>query len=372
MSPISTRLQTQQDESAEKVIEIVTGRIVSRLRLGLSRRATHPTVRADALQASSESVLDNAVDVKTVPQPIDRRVQKEEQQPLPILSRLPESIEADVYGLDSLADFVEDGDEEDENSTAGTSPSFGEIATQPKGYLKRAAAPPGANNLYTRARLPQLDDTATQALWVALHGFRPIVPSRVYLRGYLALGPKTRTKPAQLPPGHPIVDGADVDTCPAFTSSASDRSAATLAQLRANFNWASFNLGSGKGQSAEDALALTGTWYGVAFRSVRRVGSVSDSLYAADRNAHEEAVASGGLLFYWYGKPDNVTGENLATCVWTNRQDAMRASRLPMHARAAKESQQAFSQYDLFRYRVVKRAGETGVRIETWNENVDE
>lgn len=37
-------------------------------------------------------------------------------------------------------------------------------------------------------------------------------------------------------------------------------------------------------------------WYIVAFRSTRAKGSISQNLYEADREAHEEAVAAGGLL----------------------------------------------------------------------------
>ena len=47
--------------------------------------------------------------------------------------------------------------------------------------------------------------------------------------------------------------------------------------------------------------------YIVAFRSARRKDApieATESLYQADRDAHEEAVTAGGLLMYWcVGRP---------------------------------------------------------------------
>lgn len=90
------------------------------------------------------------------------------------------------------------------------------------------------------------------------------------------------------------------------------------------------------------------------------------NLYEADRRSHEEAVNSGGLMMYWYGTPNKQTGHNLATCVWTNRQDALRASSLPLHARAAAHSLKAYESFELHRYGLRKVRGETKLRLEEW------
>lgn len=71
---------------------------------------------------------------------------------------------------------------------------------------------------------------------------------------------------------------------------------------------------------------------------------------------------------YIYGEPDKETGENVASCIWTSRADAIKASRLPLHAKAAKHAQAAYEKFDLARYKVVKVAGETGLRIEEWTD----
>lgn len=86
-------------------------------------------------------------------------------------------------------------------------------------------------------------------------------------------------------------------------------------------------------------------------------------LYRMDRLAHEEAVASGGLLMYWYGTPDERDGENLATCVWTSREAAVRAARLPLHGKAARLAAASYEYFVLERYRLVKRAGQAELEI---------
>ncbi|MCO5599853.1 hypothetical protein L7F22_053960 [Adiantum nelumboides] len=212
---------------------------------------------------------------------------------------------------------------------------------------------------YTRARLPVLDDESYH-LWNALHRLRGI--SNDYAEGYEANPSKkvhSKTK-TQLAP-HPISDEMDETQCPAFnapTSTASDRA---LALVKRIFNWSEL-----PSLPVEDEY----TWYGVAFRSKRKVGSESLNLYEADRRSHEEAVDSGGLLMYWYGSPNAVTGHNLATCIWTNRQDAIRASALPLHARAAAHAFKAYESFELNRYAIVKVKGETKLRLEEWTEEV--
>ncbi|PWN35958.1 uncharacterized protein FA14DRAFT_112158, partial [Meira miltonrushii] len=209
---------------------------------------------------------------------------------------------------------------------------------------------------YTRARLPELDEESFH-LWNALHHLRGI--SNDYAEGYEAAANKrAHGKQSQAAP-HPISDEMDATQCPAFnapTSTASDRA---LALVKRIFNWSEL-----PSLPVEDEY----TWYGVAFRSKRRIGSESLNLYEADRRSHEEAVDSGGLLMYWYGSPNESTGHNLATCIWTNRQDAIRASALPLHARAAAHALKAYESFELNRYALRKVKGETQLRLEEWTE----
>ncbi|KAF8491260.1 hypothetical protein JB92DRAFT_3006883 [Gautieria morchelliformis] len=109
-------------------------------------------------------------------------------------------------------------------------------------------------------------------------------------------------------------------------------------------------------------------WYCVAFRSLRKAGSDGDSLYQADKEAHEEAVRNGGLIMYWYGVPSPETGHNLATCIWQSRQHAILANSRPKHIRAAKLAKAAYETYELERWVVQKVKGETGIHIGAYKE----
>ena len=53
----------------------------------------------------------------------------------------------------------------------------------------------------------------------------------------------------------------------------------------------------------------------VIFRSVLKEGADRKRLGVLDQNSHAEACASGGLLKYWFGKPDD-KNRNLATCTF--------------------------------------------------------
>lgn len=54
-------------------------------------------------------------------------------------------------------------------------------------------------------------------------------------------------------------------------------------------------------------------FYVVVFRSILRPDADLDRLHELDAHSHQEAIASGGLLKYWFGSR-NGEGENLATC----------------------------------------------------------
>ncbi|KAL4930182.1 uncharacterized protein BDV17DRAFT_260095 [Aspergillus undulatus] len=75
------------------------------------------------------------------------------------------------------------------------------------------------------------------------------------------------------------------------------------------------------------------SFYVVAFRSILRANADGDRLHLLDERSHAEAVKSGGLLKYWFGSK-NERRENLATCVWRNREDAKAGGTGPWHAQA--------------------------------------
>ncbi|KAL2832105.1 hypothetical protein BDW59DRAFT_157567 [Aspergillus cavernicola] len=75
------------------------------------------------------------------------------------------------------------------------------------------------------------------------------------------------------------------------------------------------------------------SFYVVAFRSILREDADPERLHLLDERSHAEAVASGGLLKYWFGVK-NERRENLATCVWRSREDARAGGTGPWHAQA--------------------------------------
>ena len=67
--------------------------------------------------------------------------------------------------------------------------------------------------------------------------------------------------------------------------------------------------------------------YVIAFRSilheeVQHSTEKRQFLADVDSASHIEANISGGLLKYWFGTPDNVHGQNLATCWWESKKHA--------------------------------------------------
>lgn len=105
-----------------------------------------------------------------------------------------------------------------------------------------------------------------------------------------------------------------------------------------------------------------GDWFVVVFRSIRNPNANSELLYNADRLAHEEAKESGGLLKYWYGDL-NEHRECLATCIWASLEFAHLAIVKPLHQKAVKLASEMYETYDLERYSILKRKGESTLHI---------
>jgi hypothetical protein len=85
------------------------------------------------------------------------------------------------------------------------------------------------------------------------------------------------------------------------------------AEYTESFNWTEvFDLLKAFSQ-AEDHTWTSQSYYVVIFRSTLLPDIDSDRLYELDAHSHQEAIASGGLLKYWFGAK-NDKHQNLATC----------------------------------------------------------
>lgn len=108
--------------------------------------------------------------------------------------------------------------------------------------------------------------------------------------------------------------------------------------------------------------------YVVAFRLKLKAEIAGDPektkiLYDADRLSHAEASALGGLLKYWYGAPDHITGHNLATCWWRNAEDARAGGHGALHRASVAKVQ---SWYEL--WRVEQYELELGANYWNWRQ----
>ena len=110
------------------------------------------------------------------------------------------------------------------------------------------------------------------------------------------------------------------------------------------FNWAS---------STADLGA--GSWYLVAFRSVRQPGADEERLAAYDEFAHQEAAGCRGFVHYFKG-PAAADGSCLSFCLWNSRADARVASAKPAHVRAVSLIGEMYASYELEFLRLTRTA----------------
>ena len=83
----------------------------------------------------------------------------------------------------------------------------------------------------------------------------------------------------------------------------------------ASFNWSEV-LSALRTLAAEEGHAWTEqAFYTVIFRSELNANVDEQRLHDLDKNSHREAVESGNLLKYWFGKRDG-EDRNLATCMF--------------------------------------------------------
>lgn len=111
------------------------------------------------------------------------------------------------------------------------------------------------------------------------------------------------------------------------------------------FNWADCLAGVASGQ-----------WYLVVFRSVRRHTADTATLIALDDQAHAEALAARGLLFYFKGQLDE-RRRCLSFCLWESQAQARLAADLPRHRAAARTVAAMYESYELERYVLTKADG---------------
>ena len=91
------------------------------------------------------------------------------------------------------------------------------------------------------------------------------------------------------------------------------RSDYAIADYTDSFNWESVMTRLRTLASNEDCQWQRQSFYTVTFRSKLKPNINRALLRQFDKESHREAIASGGLLKYWFGNPDGER-RNLATC----------------------------------------------------------
>ncbi|KAL8675282.1 MAG: hypothetical protein Q9224_007476 [Gallowayella concinna] len=128
-----------------------------------------------------------------------------------------------------------------------------------------------------------------------------------------------------------------------------------------SFNWdAVFRLLAAK-VKAEGFAWREQFFYVIIFRSQVPASTDRGDLAALDVKAHAEAMASGGLLKYWFGTP-NADGRNLATCIWRRREDAQPGSSGEGHKAAMRATINLYTEWQVERLKLV-----VGDNAETWD-----
>lgn len=100
------------------------------------------------------------------------------------------------------------------------------------------------------------------------------------------------------------------------------------------------------------------TLYVIAFRSilyaeVQASAEKRQFLAKVDNDSHIEANVSGGLLKYWFGTPDDVHGQNLATCWWVSKQHAKNGGGGEAHRLGMKAVRLWFEHWQVEEYELI-------------------
>jgi hypothetical protein len=110
----------------------------------------------------------------------------------------------------------------------------------------------------------------------------------------------------------------------------------------------------------KDLIGDESPLYLVVFRSTLKSGADTDALVQHDRQAHEAALESPALIYYFGGSP-NEYGEALSFCLWQDIESAKAISKDKRHVDATKMVS-AYERYSIEKYNVHHTAGE--VRLE--------
>lgn len=106
-------------------------------------------------------------------------------------------------------------------------------------------------------------------------------------------------------------------------------------------------------------------FYVVEFRSTLKAEIDKPLLFALDKESHREATASGGLLKYWFGVPDE-SRRNLATCLWRSKEDAVAGGKGPWHKRARGVTKEMYEAIDVKGLRLTIEDDVAGWKFEKW------
>jgi hypothetical protein len=92
----------------------------------------------------------------------------------------------------------------------------------------------------------------------------------------------------------------------------------------------------------------------VVFRSTRCVGTDKDLLTRYDDAAHEEALGSEGLIYYFKGEEIPETRQNLSFCLWENEKALKEAAQKTKHKDAVGMAFSFYKNFELERYALTK------------------
>ncbi|SMY27929.1 unnamed protein product [Zymoseptoria tritici ST99CH_1A5] len=106
-------------------------------------------------------------------------------------------------------------------------------------------------------------------------------------------------------------------------------------------------------------------FYVVIFRSKLLETADRERLGLLDEMSHREACESGGLLKYWFGSTDGQR-RNLATCLWSHREDAAKGGAGPWHKQARASARVMYESITFHTHKLVVDAGADSWRLEEY------
>lgn len=133
-----------------------------------------------------------------------------------------------------------------------------------------------------------------------------------------------------------------------------------------------------EGFDLEDGITKLSTKYGIplgrdlilfVFSSTMRPGADQAGLIEHDDKAYQEVMGNSALLYYFKGETDE-NGHCLSFCIWTDLEEAKRASRGQAHSDAKVLAGSWYESFKLKRYRVSVQSD--GLRLKDLSEEQPE